>query len=96
MAKIYVDTTKIKDNGLEILGNVEKYKKNINDLFDRISNVPTQTYEWVGKSSNDFVKEVIKEKEDYINFGDGLNNLGTELGKYADSLEKAIVELDIK
>lgn len=92
MAIIKVDTVKLRECGNDIIAASSMYDSNINKLFNRMGDVPSKTKEWEGISAIKYANLVVKEKNDYIEFGKGLYDLGNSLVLYADDLEKIIVE----
>lgn len=96
MAILKVDTAKMRECGKEIIDAANTYNTNVRNLFTRMNEVPSKTKEWEGISAVNYANAVVKEKIDYVNFGNGLIALGNTMIQYADDLEKAIKNNKIK
>lgn len=96
MAKLRVDTVKMSECGKDIVEAADTYNTNVRNLFTRMGEVPSKTKEWEGIAAVNYANAVVKEKIDYVNFGNGLIALGNTLIQYADDLEKAIKNNRIK
>lgn len=96
MARLRVDTVKMRECGNNIIEAADTYNTNVRSLFDRMAKVPNETKEWEGIAAINYANAVAKEKVDYVNFGNGLVALGNTLVQYADDLEKIIKNNKIK
>lgn len=90
MTKIKVDTTKLKECSSSILTGVAAFSTDINNLYNRLYNVPRVTKEWIGVSANNYASIVLKEKAQYVNYASSLKTMGDILNDYADDIEKAV------
>ena len=90
MTKIKVDTTKLRECSKDILTGTSAFNSNINSLYSRLYNVPKTTKEWVGIASNNYASIVLKEKAQYVTYGNVLKTMGEMLRDYADDIEKAV------
>lgn len=79
MAKIDFDTLKIKEIGNDIIELSGELNNALESLYSRMENMPTKTKEWIGKSANDYVKILKKEKERYMDFKDTICDYGEYL-----------------
>lgn len=96
MTTLRVDTVKMRECGNDIIEAADTYNTNVRNLFTRVGEVPSRTSDWEGISAINYANVVVKEKMDYVNFGNGLVALGNTLVQYADELEKAIKNNKIK
>lgn len=85
MAITYIDTERLKDINLEISNLIKNYYNEINSMFNKFSNVPYLTREWVGQSSEKYFGQVMLEKQDYLEFG-----------RMLEEYNKAILDTAIK
>ena len=88
MSEIYVDTVKMRECGNEILSLVEELKLTMQTMFSRIENMPTQTKEWIGDSSQYYVTLATHDKIQYMNHANDLYKYGKYLLDCADYFEK--------
>ena len=95
MTKINVDTIKLAECGKNILSEAGDFNTNINNLYSRLYNVPRVTKEWVGVAANNYASIVLKEKKQYITYGDTLKKMGELLIDYALDIEKAVKDTKI-
>lgn len=79
MAIKYVDT----NNALEITDDIKKsiadLEYEINKMFDRLENVPTDTKEWVGASSIKYFSIVAQDRDKYLRFVKSLKDINNEV-----------------
>ena len=79
MAIKYVDT----NNALEITDDIKKsivdLEYEINKMFDRLENVPTDTKEWVGASSVKYFSIVAQDRDKYLRFVKSLEDINNEV-----------------
>lgn len=90
MAKLDVDTQKMRECGNEIMKLSISIGDDINKLFDRIQKMPTNTCEWVGESAEAYVSRAKNEKLQYLQFKDVLYSYGKYLVNSADILEQSV------
>lgn len=88
-----IDTVKLKENGKDILYLKNELNEEINALYTRISNISTNTLEWIGPSSNSFIQRCNLEKSQYNKLIDSLNKYGNYLVDVADEYEMEIRKL---
>lgn len=53
----YIDTDKLREIGNNILSETNIFKSNIDFLYDRINNINSKTFEWVGNGANNFIEK---------------------------------------
>lgn len=79
MAIKYVDT----NNALEITDGIKKsideLEYEINKMFDRLENVPTDTKEWVGAASVKYFNVVAQDRDKYLRFVKSLKDVNNEI-----------------
>lgn len=93
MEDIYVDTTKMREKGNEILNEVESLKKLIDALFERIYNIPVGTEEWVGKRAQEYATITLKDKFMFIVYANDLYKYGKYLIDCADYIDKKLATI---
>lgn len=96
MTKINVDTVKLSECGKDILSSVCYFNSNINGLYTKIYNVPRVTKEWVGVAANNYAAMLVKEKDQYINYGISMKKIANILIDYANDINIAIESTKIK
>ncbi len=90
MANLYVDTARLRENGERIISISNELSENFNQLFDRITNIPSKSFEWVGEGANVFSNSVSKEKNNYISLKNNVYSYGKYLVDMAEELERTI------
>lgn len=90
MAEIEVNTTKLRECGNDIMSIANSLENDINDLFDRINNMPVNTYEWTGEAAMAFAKRAKLEKQQYIELKNCLYKYGKYLVECSTNLENDI------
>ena len=64
----YIDTDKLREIGNNILSETNIFKSNIDFLYDRINNINSKTFEWVGNGANNFSSELYSKLSDNKNW----------------------------
>jgi len=95
MAKLDIDTRKMRECGNEIMKLSISVGDDINNLFDRIQNIPTVTCEWVGQAAEAYASRAKKEKLVYLQFKDILYSYGKYLVDGAEELENEARSIDV-
>lgn len=90
MSLINIDSIKMRECGKDIVSVSSTLNELFNEFFSRISNMPINTGEWVGKSADEFVRLARIDKAQYINFNNDLYNLGKFLIEQSYNLENEI------
>ena len=90
MSSLIVDTAKLSESGQDILTLTNELREEFDALFTRISNMSTKTLEWVGTSSEDFIRRTNIEKIQYIKLIEILKKYGSILINAASSYESVI------
>lgn len=79
MAISYINTVKVENISKDILSLANDLNTEINNLFNRFSEVPTVTREWVGQQAQTYFRIVASEKKQYTNFVNDLRDIGHKL-----------------
>lgn len=74
MAKINADGNKLIECGEDIISLCDKYNNLIEDLFAKISKIPSAV--WSGESAKTYVLNVLRQKNTYVSFGNDLKLYG--------------------
>jgi len=82
-----IDTNKLKDSGNDILENVKLYKEVIDSYFDKINNMTSNTFEWIGNKANDYVEQVNNDYKFYYDIYDILLSYGQYLIDTGENIE---------
>lgn len=85
--KINVDTIKMRECGKDIIKITNTLNELYNGLFSRISNMPTNTGEWVGESADKFVTLANIDKVQYLNYNNEIAKMGKLLVDYSYKFE---------
>ncbi len=94
MENINVDTIKIKESAKDILNLSKEFNELIDVFFSRIANMNTNTGEWIGNASNEFIRISNIQKTDYKNFVKALNDYGNFLSMCASQYENCIKNME--
>ena len=88
MAEIKADTTKMREYGNDVLKLTDEYLNLVNDLFIRLSYIPTKTKERIGIGAENFISNITQyDKHQLVQLGDTLEKYGKFLIQNADYLE---------
>ena len=90
MDNLNVDTAKLNESGQDILLLTNELRSQLDALFNRISNMSTKTLEWVGQSSENFIRRTNIEKIQYMKLLESLNLYGKALVETANSYDSVI------
>lgn len=95
MAIYYANVEEIE----EVAKNVNKlaimYDNEINNLFRRLSDVPTVTKEWIGNTANSYFKTILLDKDEYVNIGKNLHLFSDKLNKDAERIRNTVTKIVI-
>lgn len=86
MSLTYANTSEIEEIAKELSSISNDYTVEINNLFTRLSNVPSETKEWQGEQSEKYHNIIAGDKA-------GLLNIGKELKYLADKLKSDALEI---
>lgn len=86
----YIDTQSVEEVATQISSLNNEYIALINKLFDRLSDVPDNTREWVGNQSENYLKLILLEKEDFFIISDDIKKYATFLKDFATDCEETI------
>lgn len=87
MANLQIDTKKIRENGEDILILIKELNEEFDMLFNRISNINTRTYEWIGSSSAEYIRRANIERTQYKKFTNSLSKYASALISIADNFD---------
>ena len=90
MVNIKADTNKMRNHGNEMMALATSIGNDFNLLFERLSNMPTRTFEWTGKSAETYARRSIQTKRQYMLIKDELFKRGQLLVAFAEMLEADI------
>ncbi len=89
MAKLDVDTDKIRVAGEDINVIANDYVRIINDMFNKISSIE-QSGIWTSESSSGaakkYISNVLKDRESFLALGTDMKNLGNKVISYANNI----------
>lgn len=88
MARVNVDTNKMRECGSNIVNLSKEYLSIVNALFTRLSKV-NENGEWSGLSADKFIENVNKNKNSYISLGNQLKRYGDVLIQSANEFDRA-------
>ena len=91
MARILMDTEVMKNVGEDIKAVSVDYKKVIDDLYEKIKNIP-DSGAWVSENTyssvNAFVEAALKDIENNKTLATHIEKLGNQVYKYGDTINK--------
>lgn len=90
MSNLNVDTVKLKESGKDIIALTRELNEEFEMLFTRISNMGTRTLEWIGPSSEKFIKRTNIEKTQYVKLVNTLNKYGKVLVEVASNYDRVV------
>ncbi len=88
MAISYINTAEVEDIAKEVISLANEFNTEINNLFNRFSEVPNISKEWVGSQSSFYFKRAANDKKIYNDFANKLKDIGYKL--YTDIYEVQI------
>ena len=93
MARVNVDTNKMRECGSNIVNLSKEYLSIVNALFTRLSKV-NENGEWSGLSADKFIENVNKNKNSYISLGNQLKRYGDVLIQSANNTDSLLKLVD--
>ncbi len=93
MAEIKVDTVKMRECGNDIMRISNEIGNEFDNLFNRLINMPTKTFEWTGMAAKSYASKMKTEKSEYIQLKNNLYNYGKYLVDCANNLDGKISNL---
>lgn len=76
MAISYINTTEVERTAKEINSLASEFQSEINNLYKRLSEVPTITKEWTGRKSEFYFDKIGKDKIKYTEIANTISELG--------------------
>jgi hypothetical protein len=73
----------------EINSLATQYQKLISDLYNRFSNMPFTTGEWIGNQAEKYVNIVLLDKSDMMSVGDRIKDFSKVITDDANLLESS-------
>ena len=89
MADFVCDTDKLKEDGKDIIRLVSDYNTQINDFFRELDNLEKNKV-WTGTNSDIYRKIVAPDKGQYVDFGEGLKEIGQEMVNFSEDLDVTV------
>ena len=89
MENINVDTKKMHEYAKDLMLLTNDIHETLDSLFNRLSVINSKTNEWVGLSSENFIKKINVEKIDYFELTKILYQYGKQLDQAATLFENA-------
>lgn len=86
----YVDTDELEDIARDFQKATNDLEKEINSLYNRLSNVPNSTREWIGNKANIYFSKVALDKRQYVNLIETLRNIDKEIYTQASEIKACI------
>ena len=90
MATINVDTVKLKECGKDIMTISTEIGNELENLFERIAQMPTVTKEWVGQGAIAYAQKAQAEKIQYMQLKDTLYNYGKYLVDCSNKIDTEV------
>lgn len=90
MSISYINTSDVENIANNIITLSSDLETEFNNLFRRLSNVPSITKEWVGNQSEYYFNTIINDKSKYIYFSKKINNIGKTLNDEVEKINLAI------
>ena len=85
MSDFKCDSDRLADDGKKIINIINNYQKNVNDFFMELQNL-TVNQVWNGNDAELYVRTVSSDKQEFVDYGNGIKELGNEMIDFADSL----------
>ena len=98
MSDFKCDSDRLADDGKKIINIINNYQKNVNEIklrtfcnfFMELQNL-TVNQVWNGNDAELYVRTVSSDKQEFVDYGNGIKELGNEMIDFADSLERKVV-----
>lgn len=84
------DTARMREIGSTINSLALEYEKEINKMFNRMINVPSDTHEWTGQVADRHSKLVALEKLDFLDFSNRIKTYGNKILNDAEDIDNRI------
>lgn len=85
MAITYINTNEVESIANDLINLSNEYIDEINKLFVRLSEVPSETKEWTGTQSNKYCSVISRDKQSFLEVGNRLRYIGNKIKN--DSME---------
>lgn len=88
MARMNVDTDKLRESGSNIISLSNEYLTAMNAIFSRLLNI-SENKEWSGASADIFIEKIRVSKPYYISLGNQLKKYGEVIIESANDIDRA-------
>lgn len=85
-----IDTGRIDELTDKIIELTNEYDNEITKMFKRLSEVPYESKEWIGKQSEKYARLVLMDKQDFIDFGSQLKSYAKKVSSDSKKIDDAI------
>ena len=88
MAKLEMDTDKLRIEGENLKGLARDYNILLNEMYDKIKNITNSAWTSENESgaASTFVNKVLSEKSNMLSLGSSMHNLGNKVIQYASNI----------
>ena len=90
MAITYVNTTELDDIAEKLSSLSNDYLNEINNLFNRLSEVPSETTEWTGTQSKKYLNIILRDKMEYLEVGNKMKYIADELKRNSIDINNCV------
>ncbi len=90
MAITYVNTTELDDIAEKLSSLSNDYLNEINNLFNRLSEVPSETKEWTGTQSKKYLNIILRDKKEYLEVGNKMKYIADELKRNSIDINNCV------
>lgn len=88
MARMNVDTDKMRECGSNIISLSNEYLAAVNAIFSRLLNI-SENGEWTGASADAFIEKTRLNQPSYISLGNQLKRYGEIIVESANDIDRA-------
>ena len=75
----YMDTLRVEEIKNELSNLSNEYNEIITELFQKLTQVPFDTKEWVGNRANYYFSTILPDKSKFLEYGNNLRNIVNKL-----------------
>ena len=90
MSDFKCDSDRLAEDGKKIVNIINSYQKNVNEFFMELQNL-TVNQVWNGDDAETYVQLIGADKQDFVDYGNGIKELGNEMIDFADSLDRKVI-----
>lgn len=92
MGLSYFNSNEVESIAVDIKNYATEFNTEIDNLFRRLSEVPTVTKEWVGGQSELYFRMICTDKDKYKDFGNKLYKIGEVLSSDINDVQTCAKE----